>query len=97
MKVTKSHSFSPVAWQSSELILEHVPAEAVLAYWTLEKLCEATSAELDDFCVDDGKWEEANWALSRDAPAEDIAAWSHWYDLHNFVNGKGDRPSWLPM
>ena len=74
-----------------------MPADAVLSYWTLEKLCEATSAELEHFFVDDTRWEEARWALPFDAPAEDIAAWSHWYELYNFMHGKGGRPSWLPM
>ena len=89
-----------VAWQSSELILERAPVDAVLAYWTLEELCKPTPQELETFCKDDQRWKSARWTASaegEEASAVDIISWAHWYELHDFVSGKVERPSWLPM
>ncbi len=90
-------SAEPVAWESSEVILEHVPASAVLAYWTVGELCKPTSDELQTFRMEDDHWKAARWASGEHAVATTIIEWAHWFELHDFVNGKSERPSWLPM
>ena len=89
-------SAEPVAWESSEVILEHVPASAVLAYWSVGELRKPTTDELQTFRTED-RWKATRWASGEHAVATTIIECAHWFELHDFVDGKGERLSWLPM
>ena len=100
--LTVAHEVEPkwqrVAWESAEIILEHVPAEAVLAYWSLADVCTATPAELQSFCADADRWVDAVEACGAEAEPAVLIEWTHWYEFFDFVNGKNaERPGWLPM
>ena len=100
--LTVAHGVLPrwrrVAWESSEVILERVPAHAILAAWSLSEVLAATPQELSAFDRNDSRWAAAIRACSPGDSDATVVEWAHWYELHAFVNDSDvPRPQWLPM